>query len=440
MNTKHQARRTRRPSLWRHLGACLLLALGGCAFDADAEIDSDALEESGDAREHVDRSSLDKADGQCGPFPSYYYRFLDDTGCIKALPSDRNRDLRCPIESEGDTIRTLDGQDVIYFLADAPVQVDSSALRGIVPDDLRVTLVLVRRVDGVPHYRYLSNGRHDDVVQPWSSTKFMAAANAGARLRVESGYRVGLTGRVDGWPLGDLVTMVHAYDERHFTSNGLSRYFHDVGGRREAQWLVTNWLGRPLGETFGGNYGAPAASLGFRFQDGAASVQLTRDTASPPANQLSTFTLAEFLKRLVMHREDGATRLPGIQWADVRTLLYGAEDSRLYGAGDPQGMEADTAVYIQQAFDVPAMEERSLGKWRVFSKLGHGPSRGGEFVHVGYACLPKLDDSGEPVPEAGKEFFLATHLNAGGRLAEGDARLAEIYRNIVARVLDGRLK
>ena len=33
--------------------------------------------------------------------------------------------------------------------------------------------------------------------------------------------------------------------------------------------------------------------------------------------------MAEFLKRLVMHREDAATRLPHLEWADVRTLLYG---------------------------------------------------------------------------------------------------------------------
>ena len=64
----------------------------------------------------------------------------------------------------------------------------------------------------------------------------------------------------------------------------------------------------------------------------------------------------------------------------------------------------------------------------------------GEFVHVGYACLPNLDDGGEPVLEAGKEFFLATHLSAGGHLAEGDARIASIYRTIVGRVLDGQLK
>ena len=422
------------------LGACLLVILAGCAVEVDGEGGDDGVDSGGDTRDLVDRGAPGKADGSCGPFPTYYYQFLDDTKCVKALPSNRDRELACPTESASATVRTTDGREVTYSPAGAPVEVDASALDGLVPDDLRVTLILVRRVNGVPHYRYLSNGRHNNIVQPWSSTKFMAAANAAARLRTASDYRVGLTGSVDGWPLGDLVTMVHAYDEKHFTSNGLSRYFHDVGGRARAQGLISSWLGRPAGETFGGNYGAPAAGLGFRFEDGDATVQLTRDTATPPENQLSTFTLAEFLKRLVMHREDAATRLPGIQWADVRTLLYGAEHSRLYDANDPQGMEADTAIYLQQAFDVRAMEERTRGQWRVFSKLGHGQSRGGEFVHVGYACLPKLDDAGKPVPEAGKELFLATHLSAGGRLAEGDSRLASIYRTIVGRVLDGQLK
>jgi len=431
---------TERPVRWLlALGACLLFVLGGCAADVGGEED-EGEELGGETRDLVDRSPAGKADGQCGPFPSYYFRYLDDTGCTKALPTNRDRDLACPTRSASATVTTMDGREVTYRAAGEPVEVDSSALEGLVPDDLRVTLILVRRVNGVPHYRYLSNGRHGDVVQPWSSTKFMAVANGAARLRTASGYQVGLTGSVDGWPLGDLATMIHAYDEKHYTSNGLSRYFHDVGGRRRAQDLITNWLGRPTRETFGGNYGAPSASLGFRFKDGSATVDLSRDTASPPENQLSTYTLAESLKRLVMHREDESTRLPGLQWADVRTLLYGAQNSRIYGARDPQGMESDTAIYLQQAFDVRAMEERSAGKWRVFSKLGHGPSRGGEFVHVGYACLPKLDSRGEPIPEAGKEMFLATHLNAGGKLVEGDAKLATIYRTIVGRVLDGRLK
>jgi len=420
------------------VGTALVLVFGGCAAGGDFEA-GQGEDTGGESRDVVDRSTEGKADGQCGPFPSYYYRYLDDTSCTKKLPTNRDRELSCPNVASGATARTAEGQDVTYRPAEE-VEVDPSALKGIVPDDLKVTLILVRRVDGVPHYRYLSNGRHDDIVQPWSSTKFMAITNGAARLRAASDYEVGLTGTVDGWPMGDLVTMVHAYDEKHFTSNGIARYFHDVGGRGNAQQLITSWLGRPAAETFGGNYGAPSASLGFTFKNGTASVEIEPDTSTGPNNQLSTFTLAEFLKRLVMHREDAATRLPGLQWGDVRTLLYGADQSRIYGVSRPQGMEADTAVYLQQAFDVPAMEERSRGQWRIFSKLGHGPSRGGEFVHAGYACLPKLDIFGRPVPDQGKELVIATYLNAGGQLPEGDARLAAAYRAIVERVLDGRLR
>ena len=382
-----------------------------------------------------------KGDSVCGPFPAGYYRYLDDTRCQKSLPLNRDRDLMCPTVSKlAPAIRTFDGREVRYAPADASPVVDSTALRGIVPDDLRITVILVRRINGVPHYRYLSNGQHDTVVQPWSTTKFMAAANAGARLRLASSGKVGLGASVDGWAMGDLVTIVHNYDERTFTSNGLSRYFHDVGTRVSAQQLITGWLGRPEKETFGGNYGAARADLGFEFVDGLDSVTVPADTSAGPANQLSTLTLAEFLKRIVMHREDEATRMPGLTWEDAQVILYGAEGSRRYSENTQQGMEADTALYLQSAINVPAMEERSQGQWRIFSKLGHGTSRGGEFTHVGYGCFPQLDGAGEPLPERGKELFIATHLSASNRLAEGDAQLAKIYKDVASRVLDGRLK
>jgi hypothetical protein len=396
----------------------LLFGLGCCACPPDGDVGR-AGDEAEPSREPADRDPLGKADGQCGPFPPGYYRYLDDTKCAKRLPSNRDRELVCPNVATSATVVTSSGSTVTYRPAAEPgdeLEVDTTALRGLVPDDLKVTIILVRRVGGVPHYRYLSNGHHDDAVQPWSSTKFLAIANGAARLREASGQELGLTGSVDGWPLGDLVTMVHGYDERYFSSNGLARYFHDVGGRAAAQQLVSDWLGRPPGETFGGNYGAPSAPLGFTFVDGDASVEIEPDLSAGPANQLSTFTLAESLKRLVMHREDEATRLAGLEWADVRTLLYGADASRLYGAASPQGMEADTAIYLQQSFDVGAMDARSGGKWRIFSKLGHGTSRGGEFVHVGYACLPELNAAGTPVLDHGKELIIATFLNAHARL------------------------
>lgn len=388
-----------------------------------------------------DRPPLPPAASPCGPFPDYYVPYLDDTACTARTPADRDREFTCPVVASSDEGFTLDGRTVRYLPVDAPVEVDETALADLVPaDDVRMTVVLVRRVDGRPVYRYLSNGRHDEVVQPWSTTKFLAVANAAAQLRITSGYTVGLGAEVQGIPLGDLVTVIHAYEESQFSSNGLSRWFHDVGGRANANALIHGWLDRPSTETFGGNYGATAPDLGYTLTQGEATLTLEPDATTGIANQLSTFTLAESLKRLVMHREDAATRLPGIQWADVQTILYGAEDSQWYGPGDRQGMESDTAVYMLQGHELEDLWHDSHGRYRVFGKLGAGYARGGELAHVGYGCFPVLDDAGAPILDEGQELFIATHLSANGAFRHGDTLMAEYYRRVIQAVRDGVLQ
>lgn len=414
-----------------HLVRCWILALSiagvGCGVTDDASAPEDELADG-------------KADGPgCAAARDGgdHYEFLDDVCHKKRRPSNRDRNLTCPVASSTATPTLFDGRTVRYLPATAVSEIDDEALLGIVPQSLDVTVILVRRVNGVPHYRYLSNGSHDHAFQPWSSTKFMAIANAAATLRARSNNRVGLTASVGGIPLGDLATVIHSYDERRYSSNGLARYFHDIGGRARANDLVHDWIPRPTIESFGGNYGAPAPALGYRFVDaGGQSVEIDPDTSVGPSNHLSTFTLAEFLKRLVMHREDAATRLPGLQWADAATLFYGATDSVWSSA--PGGMSADTAIYLQAGLPIDAIEQRSRGTWRVFSKLGFGD---GDFVHVSYACLPSLDGNGTPIADVGKEVFIAVRLATGGAsMAERDALLARHYRSILARVLDGRLK
>lgn len=420
-----------------HARSHWLLALAivvGCAAEDDVDdLDPDAL---------ADADGDGKADGVAPGCAAArggdHYEFLDDVCHAKKLPSRLDRDHTCPVTATTASPTLADGRVVQYRRSGEAIQVDDDALTGIVPSGLDVTVILVRRVDGVPHYRYLSNGSHADTFQPWSSTKFMAIANAAAELRSRSDYRVGLTASVGGIPLGDLATIVHNYDERRFSSNGLARYFHNVGGRANAQALISGWLGRPPVETFGGNYGVREPSLGYTFvaPDGA-TLAVSPDTSSGSANHLSTFTLAEFLKRLVLHREDAATRLPGIQWADLKTLFYGAERSTTYPGGWG-GMSADTSIFTQAALPIDTLEQRSHGTWRIFGKLGFGD---GQFVHVSYACLPVLDAQGAPVPDAGKEVIIATRLAAGGESwAERDALLARHYRAILSRVYDGRVK
>jgi hypothetical protein len=365
------------------------------------------------------------------------FQFLDDSCDVKRFPSNTDRDLACATIDESAVIELTGGGLVTYEPSSEAIDVDN-ALVGIVPDELLVTAILIRRVNGVPHYRYLSNGTHDIAYQPWSTSKFLAAANAASRLRAASSGDVGLTASVDGTPLGDFVTSMHNYDYDPYSSNSIGRYFHDIGGRDRANDLIHSlWLDRPSTETFGGNYGEAAPPLGFTFVEPTGpEITISPDTSFGYANSLASFTTAEALKRLVLHREEAGQRLPGIEWDDIMTLLYGAEGSTKYGAFG--GMSDDKAVYFQSAHDMDYIESRSKGRWRIFSKLGNGSQ--GQFLDVGYACLPVLDDELEPVPGWGRELVIAANLPTGGATwAERDRLLARAIRAIVIRVVDGRL-
>jgi len=373
----------------------------------------------------------------CGAQKPGYFQFLDDTCNAKKFPSVQDRDQACPVLDTSATVQLTGGGSVTYQPSSAGVNVDTTALAGIVPSELTATVILIRRVNGVPHYRYLSTGDHNVAYQPWSTTKWLAAANAAATLRIKSNYKVGLEATVDSYPLGDLISSIHAYDNNPYTSNSLGRYFHNIGGRSQANDLIHNlWLKRPANETFGGNYGAASPPLGYVFKQGNQSVTIQPDQTSGPANHLSSFTMAEALKRIVLHREEATQRLPGIQWADIKVLLFGAQGSSQYGKWG--GMTRDTTLYLQVGHDIDYIEKRSAGRWNIFSKLGLGTK--GQFLNVGYACMPVLDDAGNPVPGWGREFVIASHLPTGGSSwAQRDRNLAKAHRTIIKRIVDGRL-
>lgn len=363
-----------------------------------------------------------------GPHPADYYQFLDDICHAKRLPTHIDPEGACP---------TVDIDAAGYRPGSAGIVLEN-VLDGIVPPELDVVVIEIRRIGGIPHFRYLSNGSGEDAVQPWSSTKWLAAANAGARLRKASSGQVGLTASVSGYSLGDLVTSMTNYDGAAFTSNALGRYFHDIGGRAAANELIhAAWLDRPTSETFGGNYGEPSPALGFTFVDGnGATVTIAPDQTTGPQNRLSMLTLAEALKRTALFREEPTHQIADLTWPDVRTLLYGAAGSTKYGEWG--GLSADTAIYMQSAHDWDYIETRARGRWRVFSKLGLGTA--GQFVNVAYACLPVLDARGEPVVGWGRELVIAAHLASGGAdYAARDRMLARAFRAIVVRVVDGRL-
>lgn len=378
-----------------------------------------------------------KADSACTLATSFDPEFLHDPCHRKKFPSDRSRDFTCPIAHTTAT----PAAGVTYRPATEPIVVDAHALDGLVPAGTKITVVNIRRVNGQPVYRYLGNGTQNDAFQPWSSSKFLAVANAGANLRKLSNGRVGLDAKLvsNNVPLGDLVTVIHSYQQQRYTSNGAAAYFHDLGGRLAADALVhAAWLRRPATESFGGNYGEAPPNVGYRLlgADGTP-ITVARDTVSGRSNRLSTLTLAEALKRIVLHREDAATRLPGLDWKDAQVLLYGPERSSLF-AGKYGGMSADRAIYVQGAVDIARVEQASRGRWRIFGKLGNGPQ---DLVETTYACLPVLDAAGRPVPDQGAEFVISARLGSGGaNLKARDQLLESAFRQLVPRLQDGRLR
>ena len=422
----------------------------GCASD-QLEDEGSQEDETSKTRVGINtiRDPIHKGDGPCGPFPSEYLKYLDDTECRKTLPSNRDREFHCPVISKAEQLPS----GYLPWSVEAPL-VDSEALKAIIPEDVSVTVILIRRVDGVPHYRYISNGSHDRILELWSSSKFLGIMNASENIRYYSDGEIGLDSAIKVMaddetdldnvtveiPLGDLATIVHNYDEKQYTSNGLMYWFHDIGGRHFANQLIhERWLHRPEEEVFGANYGAKPPELGFTFSKGERSVDVKPDQGWTRSNKLSTYTLAEALKRLVMYRENPESNLEFSTWEDVKVLLYGAPASSWYTEEIPQGMESDPSTYVQEAVDIKALDRESAGRWRIFSKLGLGFSRGGEIVHTDYVCLPTFDNTGEPVPGQGAELVISIHQPVYNDYVRGDQRIADLYREIIALARAGSL-
>lgn len=350
----------------------------------------------------------------CGKPPPEDLPFLDDRACAKRFPTNCSREWRCPVLTHR--------APPTGWASAAPlasVRVDTSVLASVPQlQAVRFAAVLVRRAaSGGVFYRYFGGPNYTQPFETWSSSKIFAMANAAVTVERQCPAVGGLTalthGRLGFTPLGDLATIVCSYDRtKNYTSNSLARYFHDIGGRQQADWLVREWLGARDGESFGGNYGEPTPpDLGFtltaadppRPQEAANGVT-TQSCALDPdhsgiviPNALSALTMVELLKRIVLHRDlPPALRLPGVQWKDVQQELYGSGGGTqsLFPTVEWGGMTADTAIFMQDAAQNVMRhygDPQTGGEWRIFSKLGAGFSSSrhvGEIVHNAYGCFP----------------------------------------------------
>ena len=259
--------------------------------------------------------------------------------------------------------------------------------------------------------------------------------------------------------LGDLATIITSYDETMgYTSNSLAAWFNSLAQRDYENKLIQSWVsssnddnrsqkraestkdGEDLQwlelQSLGGDYGedepSDLAGPPIILRSSSSSnnnnngnndkevvyCMVPPDNSDKYSNTLSALTQADLILRIVQHRDiEKEFRYPSVTWNDMQQILYGSggsyesssngnmssnenenedEDGGLFPEQWWGGMTADTAIFVQSGLNMTFVEEKSDGRWRIFSKLGAGysSSRGvGEIITTAYACVPSSSSS-----------------------------------------------
>lgn len=294
-------------------------------------------------------------------------------------------------------------------------------------------------------FRYLGNAAtHDDLYEPWSSSKIMAFS--GALSLVSDNFAQPDT-VVGDLKLADLITSVHSYErsgEADGNSNAYAYYLANLAGRDYLTALFHDaWLniGQPQVK-FRGAYGPEAYAPVDQFwrtpsrSVAAAFVPQTNDpgtlgyrcddcglTGNKP---MTTLASAEFLKRLATHKRVPETRMPGLSDDAVMMLFYGPGHSE--NRANAGGMMAGASLMPHRAVAAAlqahlpelvglstqqVLDQATDGNWRIFHKLGAGPSetRGtSEVVALAHICLPLASGT--------REFTIAAQASVQGNSYE----------------------
>lgn len=297
--------------------------------------------------------------------------------------------------------------------------------------------------------------------ETWSSSKIFAMANAAGSLRGRefpnacapgsAGLDSSTTGKNGPHTqLGDLATIVCSYDTTaNYTSNSLSSYFHDLGGRQTLEDLVrSDWLTGKGNESLGGNYGENTpGDLGYDLtplDSSAPTCSAARDSNYPIfSNSLSSLAAAEMTRRLVLHSSvRKSLRFPLLQQEDVDVIIRGTSSSSpsLFPRQAPfGGMSADTSIFLQAALDMVEVERASAGRWAIYSKLGSGYSSSRhveEIINNAYGCFPFLGGG------QGLEITLSVRgsVENDTSLFEAERVVLEAVQAVVAAILDGKIE
>lgn len=393
--------------------------------------------------------------------------FLEDVLDVEPyLPGNlEDLGLGCETPVQPDSPLYLGSAEVDYHSPgwESRIASDWDALPGAAELGWLTVIDYRREPDGLA-YRYLANEETQDrLYEPWSSSKIMAFTAALSKLRPEG---IGADSTVGGIALADLITGINLYAPfggASGDSNAIATYFLNVATRDYATALFHDgWLKLANDEVrFRGAYGSevfdPQPNT-FVSDDGERrySPQVVAAAADDPGyldyrcdtcgtdgnKAMTTLAEAEWLKRLAVHDRDPATRLPNLEAGDVEATFFGRYHT---GERPVGGMLLGISRFLPDAIASSlgeaggakaVLDAATDGRWRVYQKIGWGPSetRGtSEIVMLAHVCLPNI----------GREFTLAGRASVPGadpnEHGVGDAgrNLAAMLEAALPELLDG---
>lgn len=328
--------------------------------------------------------------------------------------------------------------EIVYSLKEweQRIPLDTETFKGT--EELgRILLIDTVYTEAGPAYRYFSNDTHNQVYEPWSSSKVFAYTGALAKMR-EKG--VGAPAVIGESNVSDMITTIHSYEAfgtSESSSNEVATYFANIAGRQYLTSLFFDeWLKLSNNDIFfRGAYGpspfnpnsdiwideVTGTSVSINAyqaaQDDPAYLPYRCDTCGLTGNKaMTTLAQAEWLKRLAMHERSPQTAHPNLTSDDIQSLFYGMGNSLGNDtmAGMTQGISNMLHRAIANQIDTTkspsnALDDYSNGAWRIFQKIGWGPSetRGTtEGVVLAHVCLPNAE-----IPSQSMQFTVAAQVS-----------------------------
>ena len=384
----------------------------------------------------------------------------------------RDRNITCDIPNKPASRTFADGllagESIEYFPTSAvdyndtnwPNMVASSwnKLDFINPAAVKIAVIDIRNVEGVPHYHYFSNGTWNSRNQNWSSTKFLGQLAALHKIRLVSDGRMGTDSYINdiGVGIGSRRFTYHSYRLHHDSWNTAGGLFKQIaglypvnGGEYNPTAFVRGWLSRPAA-LFNGYYGDSNYDGFYTLRKGSPSSSNsvsfsvpTRGAVARTANLLSPLTLAESWKRIGVNFRDDALMPKGTYGANFKSYAYFADSGSnnylgddsafwktaitpediadlFYGQNDGSVGGALHDIGIRTRFNAAfggdqRLDRATNGKWRIFGKTGSGRN---DRAYGAYVCLPEY--------KGGREFALFL-VSKRGTAAASDA---------IAKVMD----